>query len=465
MIKLYNTLTRSVDEFTPSGDKVSLYSCGPTVYDHLTIGNWTSYIRWDILARTLRQSYTLNWYMNITDVGHLVSDADEGEDKLEEGAKRESKTAWEIAEKYTQDFVEGLHKLNISVPADRLVKATDHIPEQIALIQKLEEKAYTYIIDDGVYFDSTKFADYGKMARLDIEGLRSGARVDIGQKKHATDFALWKFTPSDQKRDMEWPSPWGKGFPGWHIECSAIAMRYLGDTIDIHTGGIDHIPVHHTNEIAQSETVSGQQYVRYWLHSNFLQIEGVKIAKSLGNGFTLHDLAQKGFSSMDFRMFVLQSHFHKETNFTWEGLKAARSRLTDLQAVADLRFQLSDSAPDQSKAIENAQTAIQSALEDNLNTPQALSGLSALVSLIEEQGLGRENEAQFNTFIKWLDDSLGFRLSSSTDISETQKQLIEDRTAARAIQDWEKSDQIRDKLREEGIGLNDTARGAVWFRL
>jgi cysteinyl-tRNA synthetase len=468
-MKLYNTLTRSVDEFQPRHKKVSLYSCGPTVYDQLTIGNWTSYVRWDVLARTLRRLYGLNWYMNITDVGHLVSDADEGEDKLEKGAEREGRTAWEIADKYTRDFIKGLDELNITVPKSHLIKATDHIDEQIALIQKLETKGYAYVIDDGVYFDSSKFADYGKMARLDLEGLQAGARVNIGQKKHSTDFALWKFTPSGRKRDMQWDSPWGKGFPGWHIECSAMAMKYLGETIDIHTGGIDHIPIHHTNEIAQSEAVTGRQFVRFWLHSNFLQVEGTKIAKSLGNGYTLGDLRDKGFSSMDFRLFVLQSHFQTEANFTWEGLKGAQTRLKDLQAMADLRFQTSDRSVDQSvnqiEAIKDIGSKIKEALTDNLNTPLALSHLSAFVTKLEGEVLNQSSHTEFMDLLSLLDDLLGLKLTDSEDITEAQKWLIEEREQVRAQKDWEKSDWLRDKLSNQGIGLNDTGHGTVWRRV
>lgn len=464
-MKLYNTLTRSVDEFKPQGTRVSLYSCGPTVYDQLTIGNWTSYIRWDILARTLRRHYELDWYMNITDVGHLSSDADEGEDKLEKGARREGKTAWQIADKYTRGFVSGLDELNIVMPKDHLIKATDHVDEQIALIQKLEEKGYAYIIDDGVYFDSSKFKTYGQMARLDLEGLRAGARVGIGQKKHATDFALWKFSPAGQTRDMEWDSPWGKGFPGWHIECSAMAMKYLGKTIDIHTGGIDHIPIHHTNEIAQSEAVTGQQFVRFWLHSNFLQVDGTKIAKSLDNGYTLQDLHDKGFTSMDFRMFVLQSHFQTESNFTWDGMEAAQTRLKNLLAAVDLRFQTSDQAKNQSDAIKEAIASIQQSLDDNLNTPLALSHLSSLVTQLDKEGLNTQNHASFEELIYFLDEALGLGLASSTDITETQKQLITEREQVRANKEWQKSDQIRDHLEQEGIGLSDTERGTVWHRL
>lgn len=464
-MKLHNTLTRSVDEFVPQNNEtVTMYSCGPTVYDYLQIGNWSAYIRWDILARILKQKYNLSWYINITDVGHLVSDADQGEDKLEKGARREGKTAWDIAEFYTQDFIAGLDKLNISVDRDHLVKATDHIKEQIALVKVLEDKGHTYTIDDGVYFDSTTFPDYGKMAKLDLEGLQAGARIDLGQKRHASDFALWKFTPPGQNRDMEWDSPWGKGFPGWHIECSAMAMKYLGETLDIHTGGIDHIHVHHTNEIAQSESATGKQFVRFWLHNNFLKIDDEKISKSLGNVIRLDDLEKKGFTPADFRMFVLQSHYRTEANFTWEGLLAAKNRLVELQAVADLRYQLNEKAPDQTKKLNETITALRQALESDLGTPQALAALSQLQHVLEGEGINVASRDAFLDLLTTIDALLGFNLLESSDIDEHQKHLIHDRETARQSKDWVLADTLRDQLAEEGLSVRDTSYGTVWSR-
>lgn len=465
-MKLFNTNTRSVEEITPlHNNTIGFYACGPTVYATPQIGNWVAYIRWDALARTLRQSFDLNWYINITDVGHLVSDADDGEDKLEKGARREGLTAWEVAETYTKEFVDGLDALNISIDRSHLVKATDHIGEQIQLITALEQKGYTYVIDDGVYFDSTKFADYGKMARLDIEGLQAGARVDVGEKKHATDFALWKFTPKGQHRDMEWDSPWGKGFPGWHIECSAMAMKYLGETLDIHAGGIDHIPVHHTNEIAQSEAATGKPFVKTWVHSNFMLVDGQKISKSLQNGFTLADLAEKGFEPLDLRMLVLQSHFQTESNFTWEVLRAARTRRKELQAAADQRFQLHTDAATEAMDYLAIGQQIQDVLNNNLNTPQALALLSSLVSHIEKHGVAESQADEFNDLLQLLDDLLGFNLLASKDITSEQQAAIQQRQQARDNKDWTTSDKLRDKLQAEGLGLNDTARGTVWYRI
>ncbi len=466
-MKLHNTLTRSVDLFTPLSDNlVRMYSCGPTVYDNLTVGNWTAYIRWDVLARTLAASgYELDWYMNITDVGHLVSDGDEGEDKLEKGARREGKTAWEVADFYTKDFLNGLDALNISIDRRKLIKATDHIPEQIALIQVLETKGYTYIIDDGVYFDSTKFADYGKMARLDLKGQQAGKRIEVGQKKTASDFALWKFSPADTSRDMEWDSPWGKGFPGWHIECSAMAMKYLGRTLDIHTGGIDHIPVHHTNEIAQSETATGKQFSRFWIHGNFLQVNGTKIAKSLGNGYTLNDIIVKGFTAHDFRLLVLQSQYRTEANFSWEALEAARNRLGTLQAFADLRFQ---AVPGEYQYIDvnysELLATVVEHLQNDLNTPKALEVFAHLVD-IRPSGIPMHEVKPFTQFIEQIDTLLGLQLGVSTDITVAQKQLIVDRQSARSNSDWTLSDTIRDTLLKENIAVRDTPRGPVWFRV
>ncbi len=464
-MKLYNTLTRSVEEFKPQNKTAGFYSCGPTVYDYLTIGNWTAYIRWDVLARALSQNYDLDWYMNITDVGHLVSDGDEGEDKLEKGAKREGKTAWEVAQYYTNDFLKGLKKLNISIEPGHLVKATDNIPEQIELIKTLKSKGYTYILKDGVYFDSTKFPNYGKMARLDIEGLQAGARVSLGQKKNSTDFALWKFTPPGQKRNMEWGSPWGKGFPGWHIECSAMAMKFLGNTIDIHSGGIDHIAVHHTNEIAQSEAATGAQFARYWLHSNFLKVNDTRIAKSLGNGYTLQDLEKTGYSAMDFRMFTLQSHYRTEANFTWQSLGAARTRLKDLRALADLRYQATKEASENNGVLPSYKKLILKAVNDNLNTPEVLSAISSLVTKLSNGGLSIHNLEDFNDFIGLLDELLGFELSKSSDITDAQKEKINQRSGARQNKNWDLSDKIRNELTSEGIGLNDATNSTVWHRL
>ncbi|HKX73578.1 MAG TPA: cysteine--tRNA ligase [Candidatus Saccharimonadales bacterium] len=456
-MQLHNTLTRSMQQFEPlAPGKVGLYTCGPTVYDYQHIGNYATYIRWDTLVRTLRESgYDVNWVMNITDVGHLTSDADDGEDKLEKGAKREGKTAWEVAAFYTKDFLESLTALNVLQPT-HLPKATDHIAQQITLIQELETKGHTYTIDDGVYYDTTTFADYGKLAQLDLDALKAGARVELNpQKRNPTDFALWKFTPTGEKRDMEWDSPWGKGFPGWHIECSAMSMQYLGETLDIHTGGIDHLPVHHVNEIAQSEGATGKQFSRFWLHSNHIMVDGNKISKSLQNGITLADLAAKGFSPLDVRLLFLQSHYRTSANFSLEGLEAAKQRRISLQAFADLRLQ---STPATSDYVAEKKAILQK-LQDDLNTPEALASLSSA-----EHAGEKELTAPAQEFVAFLDRAFGLKLSESVDITDEQKELIAKRSDARERKDFAAADAVRDTLLASNIALRDTEYGTFWSR-
>ena len=304
MLSLHNTLSRKKEEFKPARRTgVTFYACGPTVYDAQHIGNFRTYIFDDILRRALEYNgYRVKQIINITDVGHLTSDADTGEDKIQAAARKKRKTAWQIAKLFENQFKKDLKKLNIESPY-RFARATDHIKEQIALIKRLEKKKYTYVIPgDGVYFDTSKLRDYGKLAPSRLKGIKPGVRIKLVKgKRNPTDFALWKFSPKGQKRDMEWQSPWGKGFPGWHVECSAMALKFLGKTLDIHTGGIEHIPIHHTNEIAQSEAATGKKFVNYWLHGEHLLVNGKKMSKSLKNFYTLGDLEKKGFHPMSFR--------------------------------------------------------------------------------------------------------------------------------------------------------------------
>ncbi len=464
-MKLYNTLTRQIDEVKPiNPPKVTLYTCGPTVYDYPHIGNWFTFIRYDVLARALKAAgLKPDWVMNITDVGHLVSDEDEGEDKLEKGAKREGKSAWQVAEFYSDYFTQGLKRLNIQAPKE-LPRATEHINEQIDLIKDLENNGYTYTISDGVYYDTSKFPDYGKLARLDIEHLIAGARVAINpEKKNPTDFALWKFSPKDHKRDMEWDSPWGKGFPGWHLECSAMSMKYLGQTLDIHAGGIEHIPVHHTNEIAQSEGASGKKFVNIWVHMNHILIKGEKIAKSAGNGITLEDIEKKGYDLEALRLLVLESHYRTQAEFSWETLDAAQNRLSSYKHMADLQWQAVGTASrlGPNKDID----AIKNALMDDLNTPQALAALSNFNAQCEENLISESDLEQFKEFLKFTDESLGLNLTNSSDISTDQKQLITERDSSREDKDWVKADEVRDKLVKQGIGLRDTKHGSIWYRI
>lgn len=467
-MKLYNTLTRQVEDIKPlQAPNVTVYTCGPTVYDYAHIGHWFNYVRMDMLIRALKtDGLKPKWVMNITDVGHLVSDADEGEDKLEKGARREGKTAWQVAEFYTQDFVEGMKLLNILTP-DHMPKATDHIAEQIELIQKLETKGYTYIIDDGVYYDTAKFKKYADFAQLDLDEQQAGARVAINQQKlNQSDFALWKFSPTGQQRDMEWDSPWGKGFPGWHIECSAMSMKYLGETLDIHTGGIDHVPVHHTNEIAQSETATGKPFANYWLHGNHVLIEGEKISKSLGNGIRLQDVIERGISPEALRLHVLESHYRSQSRFSWESLEAAQHRLDDLRAMAALRWQPRTVSHDATTfAMEEVPLELAKNLADDLNTPQALAFLSQVCTQLLTVHVERDMVKHLEHMLASLDEMLGLNLLAIGDISEEQKTLIAEREAARTKENWQESDTLRDRLVEQGIGLRDSPRGVIWFPL
>jgi cysteinyl-tRNA synthetase len=466
-MKLYNTLTRKTEEIKPlSSPAVTIYTCGPTVYDYPHVGNWFTFIRYDLLVRTLKASgLKPRWVMNITDVGHLVSDADEGEDKLEKGARREGKTAWDVAKLYGDYFVDGLKRLGISQP-DYLPKATEHIEEQIDLIKQLEVRGYTYQIGDGIYYDTSKFPGYAAFAKLDLDDQQAGARVEVNPGKHnPTDFALWKFSPVGQQRDMEWDSPWGKGFPGWHLECSAMSMKYLGETMDIHAGGIDHIPVHHTNEIAQSEAVTGKRFANYWMHTNHISVNGEKIAKSLGNGITLEQMEEKGYDLTTFRLHVLESHYRSQSKFSWESLEAAKNRLQGYQEMAVLRWQAFDTDPGTPGDYIETSKKILAALQDDLNSPAALATLSAFSDEVKERGLSTTELEAFNSLLTFLDNTLGLNLLSGQDISPEQKQLVAERHATRQNKDWEKSDQLRDQLKEQGIGVRDTARGAIWYWL
>ncbi|MEO8691191.1 MAG: cysteine--tRNA ligase [Candidatus Saccharimonas sp.] len=487
-LRIYNTASRKLEIFSPATDKsVSLYTCGPTVYDYPHIGNWASFIYWDTLVRVLKFSgYNVTRVMNLTDVGHLVSDADDGEDKLEKGARREGKSAWEIADFYIADFKSGMKSLNLIQP-EYLARATDYIPQQLELIRQLKAGGYTYQISDGIYFDTSKFSRYSDFARLDLKSQKAGARVKLNTEKHRPwDFALWKFTEPGKKRDMEWETPIDilaikpeqysnpiMGFPGWHLECSAIAMSLLGKTIDIHTGGIDHIPIHHTNEIAQSESATKQPFAHYWLHNNHLKINNSKVSKSLGNGYTLQDIESHGFSPMDLRMFILQSQYTSEGNFTFDNLVAAKNRLNNWQNYAALRHQIHDrltddaSKTDLEKFVVSTATigAIRDALWQNLNTPKALSIIDDALSGLEEVDLDTISWSSLNQLLEAADELLGLQLLSSTpDIDDEAKQLIIRRERAREAKDWPQSDTLRDQLLKMNVVVKDTSHGPVWSR-
>ena len=480
-LQFHNQLTKKVDAFQPIVEgKVSLYTCGPTVYNYPHIGNWASNIYWDILVRTLQANgLDVNRVMNITDVGHLVSDADDGEDKLEKGAKREGKTAWEVAKFYTEDFLAGMNALNL-VPPTHIPKATEYIEEQLALVRVLKDKGYTYQISDGIYFDTAKFPTYDNFADLDLEAQKAGARVEFNpEKRNPSDFALWKFTPEGEKRDMEWTTPADltdegterQGFPGWHLECSAMAMTLLGDTIDLHTGGIDHIPVHHTNEIAQSEAASGVTFANYWLHNNHLKVNGTKISKSLGNGYTLQDLAEKGYDPLDLRLFVIQSHYRTEGNFTFENLTAARNRRLHWRNVAALRHQIHDTlqtdgdneAESKTVGLYATSKALVETISNDLNTVGALALIDEAFDTILSSRLDTIHQHALQSLLETIDSLLGLKLLETTpDVSDDIKRLIIERSRAREEKDYARSDEIRDELIKSGIAVRDTASGPIW---
>jgi len=480
-LQFHNQLTHAVDTFTPqTPGQASLYTCGPTVYNYLHVGNWTAYIYWDILVRALEANdIKVDRVMNITDVGHLVSDADEGEDKLEKGAKREGKTAWEVASFYTDDFLAGMKRLNLVMPT-HITKATNFIEEQLALVRVLKNKGFTYEIDDGIYFDTAKFPNYAKFADLDLEAQRAGARVEYNvEKRNHSDFAIWKFTPTGETRDMEWETPSDlieageekMGFPGWHLECSAMAMSLLGNTLDLHTGGIDHIPVHHTNEIAQSEAATGVQFANYWLHNNHLKVNGTKISKSLDNGFTLDDLEEKGYSPIDFRMFVLQSHYRSEGNFTFENLEAAQNRLKNWRNVAALRHQTHDrlrddddkSTDDGSVSLYASSQALVEAISNDLDTPTGFAIIDEAFSRIQGKDIEHIHRHALTSFLETIDQLLGLDLLGSTpDIHDDVKRLIIERERARDNKDWAAADKLRAAIEKSGITVRDTAHGSIW---
>lgn len=467
MLKVYNSLTREIEEFAPIEEgKVRMYTCGPTVYDYVTIGNWRTYTLGDLVYRTMGYlGYEAKYIMNITDVGHLtgdnLGDSSQGEDRLEKGAKREGKTAWEIAEFYTQDFLNGFNSLNLLQPL-QFTKATAHIAEQIDLVQKLEQKGLAYKISDGIYFDVTKFEsegnNYGELSNIGKEA-KEGARVEPNpEKKDHRDFALWKFSPEGEERQMEWDSPWGKGFPGWHIECSAMAMKYLGEQFDLHLGGEDLRATHHPNEIAQSEGATGHKpFVSYWMHGAFLKVDGGRMGKSLGNAYTLHDIEKKGFSPFHLRYFYLTAHYRSPLNFTWESLTAAKNAYENL--VEKLKFLASHIEQGNPLPTVTDQVSIEkfkAALENDLNIPEALAVMWEVLKL----DVG--NEIKLATVLE-MDKVFGLGLETqlfnphTVEIPAEAQKLIEERNQARAEKDWDKADALRAQLKDQfGIEVKDS---------
>jgi len=465
MLKLHNTLSRKKETFKPlKNKKVGLYTCGPTVYWFAHIGNLRTYLFEDILKRTLEYNqFKVKHIMNITDVGHLTSDADTGEDKIEKGAQREKKTAQEIVNFYTQAFEKDIQRLKIKTP-NLLPKATDHIKEQINLIKILEKKGFTYKISDGIYFDTSKIKDYGKLAGLKKVKRRSCARIKPSiDKRNPRDFALWKFTPLGVKRQMEWSSPWGKGFPGWHTECVAMSIKYLGIPFDIHCGGIDHISIHHTNEIAQAQAAYEKNLANYWLHGEFLVLKEGRMGKSEGNIIILDDLIKKNFNPLAYRYLCLGTHYRKKLAFSWKSLQYAQNTLDKLyQKSIDIKSGIKTEKKNTSKKSLQSSISLSSDylkkfldfINDDLNTPRALALMWDMLK--DEKMLNKE---KYNLLIKF-DQVFGLLDKIKKTKTPTEiKKLAESREKFRAEKNWTKSDEIRKKIEKMGYKIEDTQNG------
>lgn len=476
MLKIYNSLSKKVEKFTPlEKGRVGIYACGPTVYDFPHIGHGRKYVNDDVLKRVLREveGFEVRHVQNITDVGHLVSDADEGEDKLEKGARKFGKSVWEVAKEYTEYFLEAMDKLNIVRP-DVQCKATDHIEEQIAVIKTLIDKGYAYETDEAVYYDVSKFADYGKLFGQSMEEKIVGAREEVEtetSKKNPYDFALWfKRVGKFADHVMHWGSPWGEGFPGWHIECSAMSMKYLGEQIDIHTGGEDHMSIHHPNEIAQSEAASGKKpFVKYWFHTVFLMVDGKKMSKSLGNFYRVEDIETKGFSPMMLRYYYLSTHYRKQMNFTWEameGVAAAYKRLKneytklayDLESHVDNIFS-KDWDMDLTDRGMFFRDEFVKAVEDDLNMPAALAVLWNTVR--DSQLMDFEKRKLVDNFDRVLGLRLADQDESLDEVPEEVKGLVSLREEMRLQKNWVEADNLRRKIEEMGYALKDSSEGTV----
>lgn len=463
MIKLYNTATRQVEKFKPiSSGRVSIYSCGPTVYDRQHIGNLRKALFDDLLKRTLRlHGYQVYSVTNITDVGHLVSDADNGEDKMEKGAKRENLTAWDIAQKYEDLWKQDLEKLHV-IPSDHYPRATDYITEQINLIKRLEKKGFTYITSDGVYFDTSKFIEYPNFAQLDVKNLSAGERVDLGEKKNPTDFALWKLSPTEEKRQMEWNSPWGVGFPGWHSECVAMSDKLLHAPIDIHTGGKDHIPVHHTNEIAQFKADTGQNLANYWVHSYFLTVKSDKMSKSAGTFVTLDDIIENGYSPLDFRLLTLMGHYRSDIDFSWSVLDQAKTTRTRL---VEFTRRLNTLPNKRNKPLEFSLKKVyglfKNALYNDLDSPQALAILFDFVRDTNTRINAGEPipRRHIQKMLQRMERILALNLFMTDTIPQEIIELAEKRQQAREDKDYNLADQLRHQIDSLGYIVKDTPQG------
>lgn len=457
MLKLYNTLTRKKEEFVPlKKGTVKMYSCGPTVYNYAHIGNMRAYIFMDTLRKVLKYNgYKVKHVMNITDVGHLVSDADEGEDKMAKTARIENRSVYEIAKEYTDAFMKDIKALNIDIP-EHIAKATEHIREMEIYVNDIVKNGYAYETSKGVYFDTSKLPNYGKMlSNNNIDDLKAGARVEVDtEKRNPQDFALWIKAPKEHI--MKWNSKWGLCYPGWHIECSAMSRKYLGDKFDIHTGGVDHIPIHHENEIAQSIGATGHNLANYWMHVEFLLIDGGKMSKSLGNVYTLNDLKAKGIDALSYRYFTYSSHYRNKLNFTWDAIKSAKNSLNKLRDMIALHKGVNKKID--KNIISKYEEQFLDAINDDMNMPVA-------ISIVWEIAKEKEKSNDFYELIKKFDSVLSLDLDKNDkediNISEDIKLILNERKDARKNKNFAKSDELRDKLKELGYIVKDTKDGQI----
>ncbi|MEW6359843.1 MAG: cysteine--tRNA ligase [Planctomycetota bacterium] len=465
-LMLHNTMTKRNEEFQPLQEgKVRMYNCGPTVYDFVHIGNCRSFLMADLLRRYLEyKGYEVTQVMNITDVGHMVGDRDQGVDKMEKSAREQGKDIWQIAEFYIKAFFEDIEALNFR-KAHHYPRATDHIPEMIEMVKKLEEFGYTYTISDGVYFEVEKFKDYGKLSGNTLDRLDPGSRVKVNpEKKSPIDFTLW------MRGDdflMKWDSPWGAGRPGWHIECSAMSMKYLGDSFDIHTGGEDNIFPHHENEIAQSEAATCKRFARHWLHARYLLVDNQKMSKSLGNFYTLRDLLEKGYEAMEIRYALLSTHYRQPLNFSMEGIEAAKHSLQRLRNFVTLLREATGEgglSDDVKTLVEKTRATFEEGLDDDLNISPALAAIFDLVHEANKLKINRADAAHVLSLLGKFDDVLGLRLLAEKEesLDEEVARLIEERNQARARRDFARADEIRNSLKARGIVLEDTPGGTRW---
>lgn len=469
-MKLYNTLSRTIEDFKPIDENlVKMYTCGPTVYNYAHVGNLRTYIHEDVLEKTLRYiGYDVKRVMNITDVGHLESDADEGEDKMLKGAKRENKTVWEIAQYYTDAFFRDAEKLNIKKP-DIIGRATDYIDDYIEFIKVLEQKGYTYTANGNVYFDITKRNDYTKLSGMDLEQLKTASRDDVAEdvhKRNPQDFVLWFTKSKFDNQAMKWDSPWGVGYPGWHIECSVISLKNLGAQMDIHCGGVDHIPVHHTNEIAQTESYTGKKWVNYWWHSEFLLDNEGKMSKSSGEFLTLSLLEKKGFNPLSYRYYILNSHYRKQLGFSFDSLKSTENAYFKLKSRVKAIYDRINENDSIGENINKYKNEFRKSIEDDLNTANAVT---VLYDAIKADDL---NDKEKFYLVEDFDRVLSLDLNRFEEAKETKEadqdevkyieEMIQKRAEAKKNKDFALADSIRAELLEKGIVLEDTRQGVNW---